>query len=93
MAVGVEAASGILTSNNANGITTARSFGFNYRDSWGKNVTVYGSYSFADNTVNTITTMLQNNVSIGSPSSLSTNSTEKDDKINHRFNFNIGMEA
>ena len=78
-----------FNSNSANGITTARSLGFNYRDSWGKNVTVYGSYSFADNTVNTVTTMLQNNVSIGSPSSLSTNSTEKDDKINHRFNFNI----
>lgn len=75
--------------NNANGITTARSLGFNYRDSWGKNVTVYGSYSFADNTVNTITTALQNNVSIGAPSSLSTQSKETDDKINHRFNFNI----
>jgi hypothetical protein len=78
-----------LNSNSANGITTARSLGFNYRDSWGKKVTVYGSYSFADNTVNTISTSIQNNISLNNPTVNNTGSTEKDDKINHRFNFNI----
>jgi Outer membrane protein beta-barrel family/Carboxypeptidase regulatory-like domain len=75
--------------NNANGITTARSLGFNYRDSWGKKITVYGSYSFADNTVNTISTSIQNNISVQNPSVNNTNSTQKDDRINHRFNFNM----
>ncbi|MGZ3928985.1 MAG: TonB-dependent receptor [Mucilaginibacter sp.] len=75
--------------NNANGITLARSLGFNYRDSWGKKMTVYGSYSFSDNTVNTISTTILNNISLNNPSTLNTSSTQKDDKINHRFNFNM----
>jgi hypothetical protein len=78
-----------FNSNSANGITTARSLGFNYRDSWGKKITVYGSYSFADNTVNTISKSIQNNISLDNPSVNNTSSTEKDDKINHRFNFNM----
>ena len=78
-----------FNSNSANGITTARSLGFNYRDSWGKHITVYGSYSFSDNTVNTISTSIQNNISLDNPTVNNTSSTEKDDKINHRFNFNM----
>src|SRR6202012_3855592 len=57
-----------FNSNSANGITTARSLGFNYRDSWGKHIIVYGSYSFSDNTVNTISTAIQNNISLDNPS-------------------------
>ncbi len=76
--------------SNANGITTAHSFGLNYRDSWGKKVTVYGSYSFADNTLNTTTLTNQTNFSLGQTSStLNSNSTETDRKRNQRFNFNI----
>jgi hypothetical protein len=78
-----------FNSNSANGITTARALGFNYRDSWGKHITVYGSYSFSDNTVNTISTSIQNNISLDNPTVNNTASTEKDDKINHRFNFNM----
>lgn len=78
-----------FNSNSANGITTAHALGFNYRDSWGKKITVYGSYSFSDNTVNTISTSIQNNISLNNPSVNNTSSTEKDDKINHRFNFNM----
>lgn len=75
--------------SNANGITTARSFGFNYRDNWGAHITAYGSYSFADNTVSTITSTLQNNISGQNPTTQNSSSNETDDKINHRFNFNI----
>lgn len=75
--------------NNANGITTARSLGLNYRDSWGKKVTVYGSYSFANNTVNTTSTTIQNNVSLQNPSTNNQSSVQQDDNLNHRFNFNI----
>lgn len=77
------------SSNTANGITTARSFGFNYRDSWGKKISAYGSYSFADNTVNTISSTIQNNISLTNPSTNTQSSTQNDEKINHRFNFNI----
>jgi hypothetical protein len=73
----------------ANGITTARSFGFNYRDSWSKKITVYGSYSFASNSVNLVQTGFQNNLSGTNPSSNTSGSTENDLKINQRFTFNM----
>lgn len=72
-----------------NGITTARSVGFNYRDSWGKKITVYGSYSFSDNTVNTISSTLQNTISLSNPSTNSQSITQNDEKMNHRLNFNM----
>jgi len=75
--------------NNQNGITTARSIGLNYRDSWGKKITVYGSYSFSDNTVNTISSTLQNNLSRVSPTTNTQNSNEIDKKLNQRFTFNL----
>ncbi len=78
-------------SNNSptNGITTTRSLGLNYRDSWGKKVTVYGSYSFSDNTVNVNTNTLQQNLSPTNPTTQNQSSTETDRKVNHRFTFNI----
>ncbi len=72
-----------------NGITDARSIGANFRDQWGKNLSVYGSYSFADNTVNTINNVLQQNTSPVSPTLQQQNSTEKDENINHRFTWNM----
>jgi len=78
---------GNSTSNN--GITTARSFGLNYRDNWGKKVTVYGSYSFSNNSVNTVTNAIQYNTSLDNPTTNNTNTNETDGKLNHRFNFNI----
>lgn len=78
-----------LFGGSSNGITTVRSIGINYRDDWGKKVTVYGSYSVADNTVNTVTTSLQNNISLQFPSTQTSNSNEQDKNLNHRFNFNI----
>ncbi|GAA3981238.1 TonB-dependent receptor [Mucilaginibacter dorajii] len=79
-------------SSNTNGITTARSFGFNYRDSWGKKITAYGSYSFADNSVYTVSKTIQNNISSTNPSTNTNNSTQNDEKLNHRFNFNIEIK-
>jgi hypothetical protein len=73
----------------ADGITTARSIGFNYRDSWGKKITVYGSYSFASNSVSLTSSTLQNNISVDNPSTNTLKSTEYDTKINHRFTFNM----
>ncbi|TWJ01600.1 outer membrane receptor protein involved in Fe transport [Mucilaginibacter frigoritolerans] len=72
-----------------NGITTQRSIGLNYRDSWGKKITVYGSYSFSDNTVNTISTTIQNNISLSNPTTNTQTSNETDRKVNHRFTFNM----
>jgi hypothetical protein len=76
-------------SGSNNGITTARSAGINYRDQWGKKISVYGSYSFTDNTVNTISSSIQSNTSLTSPSIDKYNSNQTDGKLNHRFNFNM----
>ena len=72
-----------------NGITTARSIGLNYRDSWGKKITVYGSYSFSSNSVDLVSSTLQNNISVDNPSLNTLKSTENDSKQNHRFTFNM----
>ena len=71
----------------ANGITNARSIGTNYRDQWGKYISVYGSYSFSNNATNTFGNTLQLNNNIGTSSSQDYN--EHDDPINHRFTFNM----
>ncbi|MBK0380449.1 TonB-dependent receptor [Mucilaginibacter segetis] len=76
-------------SGNNNGITTARSIGLNYRDQWGKKISAYGSYSFADNDVNTTSTTIQNNISLNNPTVNNQSSTQQDNNVNHRFNFNI----
>ncbi|MGF7040513.1 outer membrane beta-barrel protein [Mucilaginibacter lappiensis] len=68
-----------------NGITVARSIGVNFRDQWGKNLSVYGSYSFADNTTSTINNIFQQNPS----SEQRQYSLEKDENINHRFTWNM----
>jgi hypothetical protein len=77
------------SNTSPNGITTARSVGLNYRDSWGKKITVYGSFSFSDNTVNTISSTIQNNISLVNPSTNIQTSNETDKKINERFTFNM----
>jgi hypothetical protein len=78
-------------SNNTptSGITTTRTAGFNYRDSWGKKITVYGSYSFSDNTVFTKSSTIQDNLSLTNPTTQVADNTETDRKVNHRFTFNI----
>ncbi len=83
------AGGGLVTTQD--GLTNARSFGFNYRDQYGKHVTTYGSYSFSDNSVFTNTTTLQSfNVPPGTPASVNNQySVENDNNINHRFTYNI----
>jgi len=72
-----------------NGTTNAHSIGANFRDQWGKNLSVYGSYSFADNTTNTINNIVQQNTSPVNPSLQQQNSNETDQSINHRFTWNM----
>ena len=46
----------LLINSNTGGISTTNSVGTNYRDQWGKRISVYGSYSFSHKN----TTQLQN---------------------------------
>ena len=72
-----------------NGITAAHSIGANFRDQWGKKLSVYGSYSFADNTVATTSTNVQQNTSFANPSLNNQTSNEVDRNTNHRFTWNM----
>ncbi|WP_342647639.1 TonB-dependent receptor [Mucilaginibacter sp. CSA2-8R] len=80
---------GATTAGSSDGITTTRSLGLNYRDQWGKKISAYGSYSFSDNTVRTLSSTIQNNTSLTLPSINTLSSNQTDSKANHRFNFNI----
>jgi uncharacterized membrane protein YgcG len=83
---GGDAGGGIST---ANGITTNRSAGFNYRDEWGKKVTAYGSYSFADRDKLTTSTSQTQNLFQSGAIINNDNSTGRTNNIDHRFGFNI----
>ncbi|WCT10036.1 outer membrane beta-barrel family protein [Mucilaginibacter jinjuensis] len=80
------ASNGIST---ANGITINKSLGFNYRDDWGKKITTYGSYSFADKDRTTETTSQQQNLFQSGAIINNDNTTDKNHSINHRFDFNM----
>ncbi len=79
---------GSLTTTQ-NGLTDAHSIGANFRDQWGKSLSVYGSYSFSDNTITTDNNIIQKNTSPTNPSVQQQFSTEKDENINHRFTWNM----
>ena len=77
--------SGVST---ANGITENKSLGFNYRDAWGKKITVYGSYSFADKNTKTTSTSQQQDIFQSGSLINNDNTTDQNHSINHRFDFN-----
>ncbi|QXV66296.1 outer membrane beta-barrel protein [Mucilaginibacter sp. 21P] len=76
------------STTNANGITNAHSIGLNFRDQWGKALSVYGSYSFTDNTTFTNSTVIQKNNSLDASTSNQQSQTTSN-PTNHRFNFNL----
>jgi hypothetical protein len=84
---GAQNSGSLITTQN--GITDAHSLGANFRDQWGKELSVYGSYSFADNTVSTTSTNLQQNTNPKNPSTNNQVSNEVDRNINHRFTWNM----
>ncbi|MDN3547025.1 TonB-dependent receptor [Mucilaginibacter aquaedulcis] len=75
--------------STANGITTNRSIGTNYRDDWSKKMTVYGSYSFADKDKDQSTITQQQNQFQSGTLINNDNSDDKNHGINHRFDFNM----
>ncbi|MCR8560869.1 outer membrane beta-barrel protein [Mucilaginibacter sp. BJC16-A38] len=83
--------SGNFTSqaSGVNGITDTHAAGFNYRDQWGKHLSVYGSYNFSDNTVFTSSNTLQQNTTLNNPGSTSQLSRETDRNINHSIQWNM----
>jgi hypothetical protein len=76
------------STTNADGVTDAKSIGLNFKDQWGKALSVYGSYSFTDKNTYTNSSTLQQNNSVN-PSTSNQLSQENSNPINHRFNFNL----
>jgi uncharacterized membrane protein YgcG len=83
---GGSAGGGIST---ANGITTNRSIGLNYRDEWGKKISAYGSYSFADRDRYSTSTSQQQNLFQSGTIINNDNSISRTNNVNHRLDFNI----
>ncbi len=75
--------------STANGITTNRSIGTNYRDDWGKKIMVYGSYSFADKDRDQSSTTVQQNIFQSGTLINNDNSDDRNHGVNHRFDFNM----
>lgn len=71
------------------GLTGVNSVGFNYRDTWGKKVTAYGSYSFNNRNNVTGSSNLQDLLSGGNTISNNTFDNAETMNNNHRFNFNL----
>jgi uncharacterized membrane protein YgcG len=81
--------SGSAGVSTANGITVNKSLGLNYRDSWGKKITVYGSYSYADKDTKTTTTSQQQDIFQTGSLIDNDNVTDDNHSMNHRFDFNM----
>jgi len=84
---GAQNSGSLITTQN--GITDAHSIGANFRDQWGKKLSVYGSYSVSDNTVSTTSTNFQQNTNPINPSTNNQQSTELDKNFNERFTWNM----
>lgn len=75
--------------STANGITDNKSLGLNYRDAWGKKITIYGSYSFADKDTKSTSTSLQQDIFQSGSLINNDNTIDQNHSINHRFDFNM----
>lgn len=70
------------------GISRTNSIGLNYRDDWGKKLSIYGSYTFTDKQTVTLSNTEQTNLfSTGSVTNYET-SNKQENSNNHRFFFN-----
>lgn len=74
---------------NTDGLTDVKSLGFNYRDAWGKKVTIYGSYSFSDRVNNVINNTFQQTLSEDRTIDNLEDLNGESENNSHRFNFNL----
>ncbi|MEP6712871.1 MAG: TonB-dependent receptor [Ferruginibacter sp.] len=75
--------------NTANGISTTKSLGLNYRDQWGSKISVYGSYSFTNKGTRTIKDITQQNFFADGTSIYTPKTNDYTVTDNQRFTFNL----
>lgn len=82
-----------LGTGNNSGVSSTNSVGFNYRDQWGKRISVYGSYSYSHKN----TSQLQNTSSQNFFETSSYVNTQDQNGItigdSHRFTFNLEYQV
>jgi len=83
----------VFSGGSNNGISTTNSYGFNYRDQWGKKLSVYGSYSYNNKNTRELQTSSSQNF-------FDTSSFVNNQNINnytkgnsHRFTFNLEYQV
>ncbi|MBK6828190.1 MAG: TonB-dependent receptor [Chitinophagaceae bacterium] len=72
-----------------NGINDTKAIGFNYRDEWGKKITVYGGLVLTSRNSNTITNTSQQNLFSNSSNLITQDTYDTTKGINKRFTFNL----
>lgn len=77
------------SNNTGNGITTATSAGLNYRNDFGKKITVYGSYSYSKRDNNTISASLEQRSFQDYAQYNADNGQDLTHSANHRLNLNL----
>lgn len=75
--------------NGGNGITLSKSIGLNYRDSWGKKISVNGSYSYSSRTTTSLSNSLQQDINPLNIRSTTRTSESRSGGNNHRATFNL----
>lgn len=76
-------------SNSSDGITTTNSIGINYRDDWGKKLTVYGSYSYSHSNNSGYKIIAQQNIFSTGTFFNDQNNNFENLGDNHRLYFNV----
>jgi hypothetical protein len=71
------------------GVTATNSIGANYRDKWGKRVTVYGNYSFSHRNTNQVRNTAAQNFFQGGAFVNNQDVNSVNIGSNHRYNFNL----
>ncbi|MCG2615278.1 TonB-dependent receptor [Terrimonas sp. NA20] len=72
-----------------NGISLTRSAGLNFRDTWGKKISVYGSYSFSSRSSDNISTSQTQDFNPMNIRFTERNSNSHSSNYNHRVTFNM----
>jgi hypothetical protein len=78
-----------INTGGNNGITASNAYGLNYRDQWGKRVTVYGNYSFSNRNNDVLSNTSQQNIFTDTSFINNQNNTNNTITKSHRFNFNV----
>lgn len=86
---GANFGSGERGGGGGNGISLSRSAGFNYRDAWGKKISVNGSYSFTSRSTNTISASQTQDFNPTNIRFTDRNSNSHSSNYNHRATFNL----